>query len=115
MKAARPRGKSRALEARTNRMRPLSVPAPRGTIYDRHGQIVAENQAVVRYVLGSGKQALGYLIDRDGFLPFGRGRLSVVLQRLHRRLRQIALAEIAERSERRTTSTNTTQQEPLEN
>ena len=36
-------GKSRALEARTNRMRPLSVPAPRGTIYDRHGQVIAEN------------------------------------------------------------------------
>lgn len=36
-------GKSRALEARTNRMRPLTVPAPRGTIYDRHGEIVAEN------------------------------------------------------------------------
>jgi penicillin-binding protein 2 len=36
-------GKSRAIEARTNRMRPLAVPAPRGTIYDRHGQIIAEN------------------------------------------------------------------------
>jgi penicillin-binding protein 2 len=36
-------GKSRALEARTNRMRPLTVPAPRGTIYDRHGQVIAEN------------------------------------------------------------------------
>jgi Flp pilus assembly protein TadD len=32
------------------------------------GQIIAENQADVRYVLGSGKQALAYLIDRDGFL-----------------------------------------------
>jgi penicillin-binding protein 2 len=36
-------GASRALEARTNRMRPLTVPAPRGTIYDRHGQVIAEN------------------------------------------------------------------------
>ncbi len=32
------------------------------------GQIIARNQADVRYVLGSGKQALAYLIDRDGFL-----------------------------------------------
>ncbi len=35
---------------------------------DRSGRIIAENQAVVRYVLGSGKQGLSYLIDRDGFL-----------------------------------------------
>ncbi len=36
-------GAERASEARTNRMRPLAVPAPRGTIYDRHGQVIAEN------------------------------------------------------------------------
>jgi penicillin-binding protein 2 len=36
-------GASRALEARINRTRPLTVPAPRGTIYDRHGQVIAEN------------------------------------------------------------------------
>jgi penicillin-binding protein 2 len=32
-----------SLQARQNRMRPLVVRAPRGTIYDRHGRIVAEN------------------------------------------------------------------------
>jgi len=32
-----------ALQARANRMRPVVVRAPRGTIYDRHGRIVAEN------------------------------------------------------------------------
>ncbi len=32
-----------ALQARQNRMRPVVVRAPRGTIYDRHGRIVAEN------------------------------------------------------------------------
>lgn len=32
-----------ALEATTNRLRALPVPAPRGTIYDRHGAVVAEN------------------------------------------------------------------------
>ncbi|MEO5511901.1 MAG: penicillin-binding protein 2 [Longimicrobiales bacterium] len=36
-------GADRAIEARTNRMRPLAVPAPRGTVYDRHGQVIAEN------------------------------------------------------------------------
>ncbi|MCI0433914.1 MAG: penicillin-binding protein 2 [Gemmatimonadetes bacterium] len=32
-----------ALQARQNRMRPVVVRAPRGTIYDRQGRIVAEN------------------------------------------------------------------------
>lgn len=32
-----------ALQARQNRMRPVVVRAPRGTIYDRYGRIVAEN------------------------------------------------------------------------
>ncbi len=32
-----------ALQARQNRMRPLVVRAPRGTIYDRQGRVVAEN------------------------------------------------------------------------
>jgi len=36
-------GEQFALEARQNRMRPVVVRAPRGTIYDRHGRIVAEN------------------------------------------------------------------------
>jgi penicillin-binding protein 2 len=31
------------LQARENRMRPMVVPAPRGTIYDRNGRVVAEN------------------------------------------------------------------------
>lgn len=32
-----------AVVARTNRLRPLPLRPPRGTIYDRHGQVVAEN------------------------------------------------------------------------
>lgn len=32
-----------ALQAKENRLRPLDVPAPRGTIYDRYGRVVAEN------------------------------------------------------------------------
>ncbi len=35
---------------------------------DSSGGIVARNEAEVRYVLGSGSQGTGYLIDRDGFL-----------------------------------------------
>jgi penicillin-binding protein 2 len=36
-------GEQYALTAKTNRLRELPVPAPRGTIYDRHGRVVAEN------------------------------------------------------------------------
>ncbi|HUF13456.1 MAG TPA: penicillin-binding transpeptidase domain-containing protein [Longimicrobiales bacterium] len=36
-------GEQYALVAKENRLRPLVERAPRGTIYDRHGQVVAEN------------------------------------------------------------------------
>jgi penicillin-binding protein 2 len=36
-------GETYQLQAKQNRMRPMIVRAPRGTIYDRHGRIVAEN------------------------------------------------------------------------
>jgi penicillin-binding protein 2 len=36
-------GEQYALIAKENRLRPLVVRAPRGTIYDRHGNVVAEN------------------------------------------------------------------------
>jgi cell division protein FtsI/penicillin-binding protein 2 len=31
------------LRSQENRLRAITVPAPRGTIYDRHGRVVAEN------------------------------------------------------------------------
>jgi penicillin-binding protein 2 len=37
------RGDEYALKAQGYRLRDLAVPAPRGTIYDRHGRVVAEN------------------------------------------------------------------------
>src|SRR5688500_13263190 len=40
-------GEQYALVAKENRLRPLVERAPRGTIYDRHGQVVAEH--TVRY------------------------------------------------------------------
>jgi predicted CXXCH cytochrome family protein len=40
----------------------------RETRRDPEGRVIAENQAEIRYVLGSGAQALGFLIDRGGFL-----------------------------------------------
>jgi penicillin-binding protein 2 len=32
-----------ALQSENNRVRPIPLPAPRGTIYDRHGRVLAEN------------------------------------------------------------------------
>src|SRR5688500_11228388 len=37
-------GEQYALVAKENRLRPLVERAPRGTIYDRHGQVIAENR-----------------------------------------------------------------------
>lgn len=31
------------MQSETNRLRPITLPAPRGLIYDRHGEVVAEN------------------------------------------------------------------------
>jgi hypothetical protein len=36
-------GDKYTLVSKTNRLRELPIPAPRGTIYDRHGRVVAEN------------------------------------------------------------------------
>lgn len=37
------RGEENMVKAQGYRLRELSIPAPRGTIYDRHGRVVAEN------------------------------------------------------------------------
>ncbi|HEX9106738.1 MAG TPA: penicillin-binding protein 2 [Longimicrobiales bacterium] len=55
-----------ALMARENRLRSVMVPAPRGTIYDRTGQIIADN-------------VVGYQIM---LMPAPRDTLSAQLQRL---------------------------------
>ena len=45
-----------ALQAKQNRLRPLSVPAPRGTIYDRQGRVVAENVVGYEVLLMPGER-----------------------------------------------------------
>jgi len=42
------------LRARNNRLRPMDVPAPRGTIYDRHGNVVAQNTVGYKVLLMPG-------------------------------------------------------------
>jgi len=31
------------MQSQENRLRPIPLPAPRGIIYDRHGEVIAEN------------------------------------------------------------------------
>lgn len=44
-----------ALAAKNNRLRPIMVQSPRGTIYDRHGQVIAENVPAYQVMLMPGK------------------------------------------------------------
>jgi penicillin-binding protein 2 len=44
-----------ATAAKNNRLRPLMIHAPRGTIYDRHGQVIAENVPAHQVLLMPGK------------------------------------------------------------
>ena len=37
------RNKQYVMQSEENRLRPIPLPAPRGIIYDRHGQVIAEN------------------------------------------------------------------------
>jgi penicillin-binding protein 2 len=45
-----------ATAAKNNRLRPLMVHAPRGTIYDRHGQVIAENVPAYQVMIMPGKR-----------------------------------------------------------
>ena len=44
-----------ATAAKNNRLRPLMIHAPRGTIYDRHGQVIAENVPAYQVLLMPGR------------------------------------------------------------
>ena len=59
-------GEQYELVAKSNRLRPLVVRAPRGTIYDRHGKVVAEN-------------TVGYQVM---IMPTNRDSMRATLQRL---------------------------------
>src|SRR5512147_895549 len=48
--------KEYATAAKNNRLRPLIVQAPRGTIYDRHGQVIAENVPAYQILIMPGKR-----------------------------------------------------------
>src|SRR5687768_6091197 len=45
-----------ATAAKNNRLRPLMIHAPRGTIYDRHGHVIAENVPAYQVLLMPAKE-----------------------------------------------------------
>jgi penicillin-binding protein 2 len=51
-------------QARENRMRPVVVRAPRGTIYDRHGRVVAENTVGYQVLLMPRPQDLEWMREQ---------------------------------------------------
>jgi penicillin-binding protein 2 len=56
-----------ALQSETNRLRTVPLPAPRGIIYDRHGNVIAENlPAYTVSVLAPTMQALRQELERLG-------------------------------------------------
>ncbi len=74
------RGDQYVLRSEENRLRAISVPAPRGTIYDRHGRVIAENIPGYRISILPGPRdtiavTLEGLADRLGLAPETRTRL----------------------------------------
>jgi penicillin-binding protein 2 len=52
------------VQARENRMRPVVVRAPRGTIYDRHGRVVAENTVGYQVLLMPRPQDMAWMREQ---------------------------------------------------
>jgi penicillin-binding protein 2 len=74
-----------ATQARENRMRPVVVRAPRGTIYDRYGRVVAENQVGYQVLLMPRPQDLQWMRDQVTALQPILGIDSAGVQRIFNR------------------------------
>jgi penicillin-binding protein 2 len=74
------------LQSETNRLRPITVPAPRGLITDRHGAIIAENVPGYTVALLPGRDAgmRRTLIRMSRFMPLDSQAITRVMQRFHR-------------------------------
>jgi penicillin-binding protein 2 len=71
------------LRSQENRLRAITVPAPRGTIYDRHGRVVAEN--VPGYSISLSPDTLRATLDRLApYLDLGEERIQSLLAKYKR-------------------------------
>jgi penicillin-binding protein 2 len=84
-----------ALESQSNRLRPLPVEAPRGTVYDRNGRIAAEN--VPGYsvsILPAPADTVRNTLERiRPYLDLSDGRIDALMQARARYPRQPLLVE----------------------
>jgi penicillin-binding protein 2 len=81
------------LRAETNRLRPISLTPPRGSILDRHGRVIAENVPgySVKLLASSGDSLLAVLARVRRFVPIDSARIVDILERYRRARYQPAL------------------------
>jgi penicillin-binding protein 2 len=90
------RGEQFALRSEDNRLRPIPIPAPRGNIVDRNGEVIATSVPGYSVLLlpGSVETIEGTLVDLAPFLGLARQRIDELLEQ--RRQRQHDLLSITE-------------------
>ena len=91
-------GEENRLRASSNRVRTLMVPAPRGTIYDRNGLILADNVPGYQVTIlpASVDSARATLERMAGFMDLSNVRIERVLQTLRAYGREVVVDSDAE-------------------
>ncbi|CAN5229623.1 penicillin-binding protein 2 [soil metagenome] len=80
-------GAQYALRSEENRLRPIPIPAPRGTILDRHGEIVATSVTgySVSLLPGSKETVQGTLEDLAPFLGLAQSQIETLMEKRNAR------------------------------
>ena len=109
------RGEQFAVRSEENRLRPVTIPAPRGTIVDRYGEIVATSIPGFSLTLLPGEEATVQrtLEDLAPFLGLANSRIEALMQTRNRRPHDLltvtddaTYAQVAAIEERRTSFPN---------
>src|SRR5690606_28254823 len=81
------RGEQFAVRSEENRLRPVTIPAPRGTIYDRYGEIIATSIPGYSLTLLPGEEETvrQTLIDLSSFLGLAESDIERLMQQRARR------------------------------
>lgn len=81
------------LKAETNRLRPIPLTPPRGTIFDRHGQIIAENVPgySVKLIAPSADSLRAVLARVRRYVPLEEPRVNEIVERYRQARYQPAL------------------------
>lgn len=79
-----------SLQSESNRLRPLGVPAPRGTLFDRNGQVLADNVPGYSVILlPSPRDTIRATLERLApHLNLTPGRIDLLMERVRRTPRQ---------------------------